>query len=81
MYCFVTKKGSPCRATPYPFKCVGLHVLRGVNTYADRYRRERNKRKQGRKKKDNTEHSARTHGGVSELYRLVKKKLDPKSDP
>lgn len=26
MYCLVTK-GSPCRATPYPFKCVGLHVV------------------------------------------------------
>lgn len=31
MYCFVTK-GSPCRATPYPFKCVGLHVSWNVNT-------------------------------------------------
>lgn len=26
MYCLVTKS-SPCRATPYPFKCVGLHVF------------------------------------------------------
>lgn len=26
------QKSSPCCATPYPFKCVGLHVLWSVNT-------------------------------------------------
>lgn len=37
MYCSVTKKGSPCCATSYPFKCVGLHVVWSVNTQLKRY--------------------------------------------
>lgn len=51
--CSLSDKRSPCRATPHPFKCVGLHVLGSVNTYVERCRKytlQRTKRKERRKK-------------------------------
>lgn len=52
--CSLSDKRSPCRATPHPFKCVGLHVLGSVNTYVERCRKYtllRTKKKKGKEKK------------------------------